>query len=228
MNPNFIFASTALVITLGTIGYIVLGRRRQNSPSVPAPEARPNDPSDPRRPSSTGPEASPTMQPMALPVSNLGDAQRAAELAAMLARPEFLSEPVFRREDYLRAFATGFFRHFLRQSDELELIERIHVLKPHAQIATLRAGHLGFWAIDLDVQWRGVSGKQEFVSRVREPIRRPPPGLAGVALEQHVLAKGVVTIQIEDESQVVGEYQVCKLRTIGWYVAALMVPRTAT
>jgi len=99
-----------------------------------------------------------------LPVPHPGDPHIAAELAGMLAKPEFLTDPVFPKDDYLRSFATGFFRHILRQSNELELIGRIQVLKPHLQMATLRADHLGFWAIDLDVEWRGVSGREEFVS----------------------------------------------------------------
>ena len=228
MNPNVIFASVILAIIIGTIGCIVLGRLRHKPASIPAAQANPKANSESRRRSSNNLAAPPTEKAAPPPVAHFGDSEPAVQLADMLAKPEFLTDSVFPKDDYLRAFATGFFRNILRQSNKLELIERIHVSKPHPQRATLRAEHLGFWAIDLEIQWRGVSGKEEFVSRVRKPIRRPPPELAAVAVEQHILAKGVVTIQIEDEPPVAGEYQVCKLRTIGWYVAALMVPRTAT
>jgi hypothetical protein len=225
MNPDVIFASVTLAIIAGTAGYILLGRLRHNPASVPAPQAKTHPTSGPRwGPPNAATRTENTVPP---PVAPPGASQPGIELEDMLAKPEFLADPVFPKDDYLRSFATGFFRSILTRSNQEALIERIQVLRPHPQKATLRAGHLGFWAIDLEVDWQGVSGREEFVSRVREPIRRPPPGLAAVALEQHILAKGVVRIQIEAEPPVAGEYQVCKLRTIGWYVAALMAPCTA-
>src|SRR5262249_35483583 len=100
------------------------------------------------------------------------------------------------------------------------------VLNASPQMAMLVAQALGFWAIDLEAtSERGVSGRDEFLSRVQETIRRPSPEMAAFTMEQHLVAKGVVKIQIEDRPPVPGEYQICKLRTIGWYVARLVSPR---
>jgi hypothetical protein len=107
-----------------------------------------------------------------------------------------------------------------------QLIDHVRVMNTNPQMAMLIAQPLGFWAIDLEVtSERGVTGRDKFLSRVRETIRRPPPGMASFTMEQHLLAKGVVKIQIEDKPPVPGEYQICKLKTIGWYVARMVAPK---
>ena len=150
--------------------------------------------------------------------------------AEMLEQPQFFVEPVFPRQNYLQAFATIWFRQILVQSKKEKLIEHVQVSSANEQMVMLIAvvGSLGFWAIDLEhTSARGVSGREEFLDRVKEPVRRPPPQLAAVVAEQHILAKGVAKIQIEGELLAGGKGQLCPLKTIGWYVAQLMIPRVA-
>ncbi len=147
-------------------------------------------------------------------------------LAALINNPKLLPDPVFPKEGYLQAFARGFFQHLLRESKRESAIERIQVTKNDRHMTSLLADGFGFWAIDLEaISDRGVLGKDEFAGRVREPIRRPPPELAAVAVEQHILDRGVARIQINDGPILPGGAQVCSLKTIGWYVATLMVPK---
>jgi hypothetical protein len=144
---------------------------------------------------------------------------------AMVANPPLLADPVFPKDNYLQILGTALFQKVLADINAQPLIEQMRVTKADAQMVTLLAQWISFWAIDFEVtSKRGVSGRDEFLSRVKEPIRRPPPQMAAFTAEQHLLAKGVVKIQIEDEPSVPGEYQICKLRTIGWYVARLLSP----
>jgi len=147
-------------------------------------------------------------------------------LAKMLENPEFLADPVFKKENYLQSFGSGIFRQLLKQLNKQELIERMQVSNVNEQMAVLMAGGFCCWAIDLNTSSaNGVIGREEFLSRVSQPIRRPPPEMAAFTVEQHILAMGVAKIQIEDQPAVPGEYQICKLKTIGWYVAALASPQ---
>ncbi len=147
----------------------------------------------------------------------------APHLAAMLDKPQFLADPVFPKENYLQSFGMGFFRKFLADQNQQPLIEHVRVVNADSQMAMLMTASLGFWAIDLEVKsGHGNLGRDEFVSRVALPIRRPPPGFPG--MEQHILASGVVTIQIEEEPPHTKEYQICQKRTVGWYVAGLKSP----
>ena len=147
-------------------------------------------------------------------------------LTELISNPKLLADPVFPKDGYLEAFARGFFQHLLRQSNRENAIERIQTTSNNRHMTTLLAEGFGFWAIDLDaVSDSGVLGKDEFIGRVRERIRRPPPGLAAVAVEQHILDRGVARIQINDGPTLVGGAQVCSLKTVGWYVAALMIPK---
>jgi hypothetical protein len=149
------------------------------------------------------------------------------QLKEMFEKPQFIADPVFPKDNYLQTFGTSCFRQILAQSGKRELVEQVRVAKVNQQMAMLVAGSLGFWAIDIDIRSQlGVSGKDEFLSRANESIRRPPPEMAAFTAEQHILARGVVKIQIEDEPRVAEQYQICKLKIIGWYVAALVSPRS--
>lgn len=147
------------------------------------------------------------------------------ELSAMLEKPQFLAEPVFPKDNYLQVVADAVLRQVLTKMNASALIDRIRPSQPYRQMATLMAGSVGCWAIDLDeTSERGVTGWEEFVSRVREPIRRPPPAMAAFTAEQHLVARGVLKIQIDDGPTAPGQYQVCKLKTVGWYVATFVLP----
>ena len=90
----------------------------------------------------------------------------------------------------------------------------------------LRVGWLAFWAFDFEEKSeRGVSGRDEFLDRVKEPIRRPPPHMAAFTMEQHLVARGVLKIQIGGGESVPGQYEICQLKTLGWYVAQLVSPK---
>ena len=62
-------------------------------------------------------------------------------------------------------------------------------------------GWIGFWAIDFEEKSdRGVSGRDNFLNRVKDPIRRPPANIAAfIKSEQHILTQGVVKIQIAEK-----------------------------
>lgn len=149
----------------------------------------------------------------------------AEDLAELLAKPTLVPDPVFPKEGYLEAFGGAAFRQLLVQFDNPKLVEHIQLMNTNQQIAMFSADGFGFWAIDLDAHSeRGVSGRDEFIARVKVPIRRPPPSMAAFAVEQHILARGVAKIQIEDEPPVPGLYQICRVKVVGWYLAALVSP----
>ena len=152
------------------------------------------------------------------------DAESAAKrLADMLAKPPLLPDPVFPKKNYLQAFSAGFFQMLLKQWQKPELIPQITPSGSTRQMVMLRVGFLAFWTFDFEEKSdRGVSGRDEFLDRVKEPIRRPPPEIAAFTMEQHLLSHGVLQIQTADGPSLPGEYQVCKLKTIGWYSAQLV------
>lgn len=60
------------------------------------------------------------------------------------------------------------------------------------------------------------------LAQVKEPIRRPPANMAAFTMGQHLLSHGVIKIQIAEGPSFPGEYEVCRLKTIGWYAAQLV------
>ena len=153
-------------------------------------------------------------------------ASRDKRFAEMLEKPPLLPDPVFPKEDYLRAFGTNFFQMLLRQWEKPELIPQITDGGASRQMVMLRVGWVAFWAFDFQEKSNdGTSGREEFLDRVKEPIRRPPPEMAAFVMEQHLIARGVLQIQIADGESLPGEYQICKLKTIGWYAAHLVSPK---
>lgn len=149
-------------------------------------------------------------------------------LADLLAKPFFVVDPVFPKSGYLAAYAHVAFRQILTNSNLTELIGQIQVSSSTDQMVMLMARSQGFWAIDLDIASpRGVTGREEFVGRVRDPIRRPPPEVATIVAEQHILARGVSKIQIEGKPVANGGAMICPVKTIGWYYANILFPRDA-
>ena len=90
----------------------------------------------------------------------------------------------------------------------------------------LRVGWVAFRAFDFEAPSdEGVSGREAFLDRVKEPIRRPPPSMAEFTAEQNLLARGVLRTQITEGPSQPGRYEVVRLRTIGWYAAPLVSPK---
>lgn len=148
------------------------------------------------------------------------------ELVALLEKPHFPADPAFPKENYLQAFGRGAFQQLLIRSNQSDAVARIAPTTVTAQMVMFMASPFGFWAIDLDVRSeQGVLGRDEFIGRVRDPIRRPPAQLASVVCEQHIQARGVTKIQVADGPGIPERYQVCSLKTIGWYAAVLMLPQ---
>jgi hypothetical protein len=153
-------------------------------------------------------------------------ASRAQRFAAMLAKPPLLPDPVFPKENYLQVFGMSFFQMLLRKWQKPDLIPQITSHGSTRQMIMLMVGGVGFWAFDFEEKSdRGVSGRDEFLDRVKDPIRRPPANMAAFTVEQHQLARGVLQIQIAEGPSVPGQYEICRLKTIGWYAAQLVSPK---
>ena len=75
-------------------------------------------------------------------------ASRDKRFAEMLEKPPLLPDPVFPKEDYLRAFGTNFFQMLLRQWEKPELIPQITDGGASRQMVMLRVGWVAFWAFD--------------------------------------------------------------------------------
>jgi hypothetical protein len=150
----------------------------------------------------------------------------AKQFADMLAQPPLLPEPVFPEENYLAVFGINYFPALLRQWQQPELVSQIVPSGGTKQMVMFRAGWLGFWAFDFEEKSAlGLSGRNEFLDRVKEPIRRPPAHMAAFTVEQHLRARGVLKIQINGGPSLPGQYQVCQLKTLGWYVAQMISPK---
>src|SRR5262249_10272077 len=145
---------------------------------------------------------------------------------AALAKPHLLPDPVFPKENYLQMLGSGLFPRVLRQMNAGQLAEQVRLMKADSQMVMLIAETVGFWAIDFEViSARGVKGREEFLWRLKDPILRPPPEMRAFTAEQHIIVKGVLQIQVQDQPPSSKEYQICKLRTVGWYVARLVSPK---
>lgn len=158
-----------------------------------------------------------------------GDAQPTSNdkrFADMLAQPPLLPNPVFPPGNYLAAFGMHFFQVLLRNWQRPELIPQITASGGTRQMVMFQVGGVGFWAFDFEEKSnRGVSGKDEFLDRVKEPIRRPPPEMATFTVEQHILARGALKIQVGGADSLPGKYEICQLKTIGWYAAQMISPK---
>jgi hypothetical protein len=158
---------------------------------------------------------------------NAESTPNAKQFADMLAQPPLLPDPVFPPANYLAAFGMHFFQALVRNWQRPELIPQIAASGGTRQMVMLLAGGLGFWAFDFEEKSdRGVSGRDEFLDRVKEPIRRPPAHLAAFTVEQHLVARGVLRIQLGGGDSLPGQYEICQLKTLGWYVAQLVSPKS--
>jgi hypothetical protein len=150
-----------------------------------------------------------------------------AKLAEMVQKPPLLPDPVFPKASYLQDFSMHFFTQLLAGWKKPELVREITPFGNNCQMAALRVGLIGFWAFDFDVTLNGgVSGRDEFLNRVKDPIRRPPAHMASFTSEQHILTQGVIKIQTAEKPLLVppmpGGYELVMLKTIGWYAAQIV------
>ena len=146
-------------------------------------------------------------------------------LARMLNEPFFIADPVYAKGNYLSEFGAAAFQAFLSENRKSHLVPRIATASNTPGMVMLRADNLACWTIDLEeISKKGVSGKNEFIDRVKDPVRRPPPEMAAFTMTQHILRRGVAKIQIADGPNLPGQYQVSSLKTVGWYVALLELP----
>jgi hypothetical protein len=152
------------------------------------------------------------------------------DLAKVLEKPQFVEDPVFKTENYLATFGANLFQQLLAQSDGAVLAEAVMMLKEtDPGMAVFRAAGVGFWAIDLEARLKhGVTGREEFISRVQHLPRRPPPEMAASTCEQHIMAKGVARIQVHHEYLGKGAAEICDLKTVGWYMTGSASAAAAT
>jgi hypothetical protein len=162
-----------------------------------------------------------------------------SEIEQMLAKPEFLADPVFSKDIYLSQVTYAMMGRFLRAANQpKELFDRVqqkHVDEVSAcamtGISANTSGIFIVWAFDLDKQGpKGQFGRIQFIERAK----RPGIGVLGTSsteiLEQ-VLMRGVLRIQTdspEHPSSESKEYQICQLKNVGWYVAGLVPPSKST
>jgi hypothetical protein len=157
---------------------------------------------------------------------NAEDAFNAKRFADMLAQPPLLPDPVFPAANYLAVFAKEHFQTLLRHWQRPEMVSKITGNQGTRQMVMLQVGWLGFWAFDFEEKSeRGVSGRDEFLDRVKEPIRRPPPQMAAFTVEQHLVSRGVLKIQIAGGDSLPGQYEICQLKQLGWYMAKMVSPK---
>jgi hypothetical protein len=157
---------------------------------------------------------------------NAESAFSAKQFTDLMARPPLLPEPVFPEANYLAVFGMNYFQTLLPHWQRPELVSQIMAGGGTNPMVMFRTGWLGFWAFDFEQKSeRGVSGRDEFLDRVKEPIRRPPAHMAAFTVEQHLRARGVLKIQIGGGPSLSGQYQVCQLKIVGWYVAEMISPK---
>ena len=150
----------------------------------------------------------------------------AKQFADMLAKPPVLPDPVFPPENFLAAFGRHFFQALLETWQRHDLVPQIADGGCNRQKAMFLVGWLGFWAFDFEEKWdNGRTVKDQFLDCVKEPIRRPPANMAAFTVEHHLVARGVLRIQIGGGPSLPGQYEICQLKTLGWYVAQMVSPK---
>lgn len=149
-----------------------------------------------------------------------------SNLDEMIKGAQLLPEPVFRKGGYLGEFSISMFRHQLIGMKREDLAEQARSSNSDGRTATVRAGTMGFWAFDLELpDATGVAVRNEFVSRTKDVVRKPPASIAAFTAEQRIVAKGVTRIQIEEGPALPGQFEICRLKAIGWYLAEIVLPK---
>lgn len=149
------------------------------------------------------------------------------QMEALVNAPAFLTDPVLPSDHSGPELGRLVFRAVLEQIGRSDLIDQIRVTNDSPGLSSLIASGAACWVIDLDhVHDNGISGRDDFLHRVREPVRRPPPAMAHLAAEQHIISAGAHRVQVErnDTDEKNAPYKSCDLKAFGWYVAALKTP----
>jgi hypothetical protein len=148
------------------------------------------------------------------------------EMEKMLANPEFLAEPVFSRDLYLAQVANGLFGHLLRLAKvPPEAFKQVQQAHADSNSICMKLGTLVAWTYELEAKGpSGQSGSDLFIARAK----LPQPGAASAPspqIREHLIGRRVLRIQVESPKHPpTKEYQICDIKNIGWYGAALVLP----
>jgi hypothetical protein len=166
---------------------------------------------------------------VAVPVASVQGGTSDSELQEMLDHPSDWRDRIFPEADCVISVGRWMFHEALFRlllPKDPELLPQIRPANSSKEMAMFFGGSsYGFWAIDLDCVFsNGVTGRSEFISRVKERIRRPPPAMAAFTAEQHIFDRGVIRVSTSkaEPGKIQGE------KTIGYYAAELKSPGART
>lgn len=151
-----------------------------------------------------------------------------AELEKMLAKPHFMAEPVFHREQYLMQVTCGRFGQFLRQIKQpAQVFQSLQQMHSDAYSFCAKAGLFIAWGIDLDAFMMEKSGRDMFIAKAKPPQFDIIPNTTGQIVEQ-VMDRDVLRIQAQPEANAPKPppgAAFARIKNIGWYAAALIMPQ---
>ena len=161
------------------------------------------------------------------PSPPLDPGSAARKFAELLQKPPLMADPVFPQQNYLEKFGELMFKRLAHECwHQPEMAQAVKFNGGDNVKAMFLAGWTGFWAFDFEEKTKqGWVGKDIFLDCVKDPIRRPPPNMAAFTAEHHILIKGAHQIQIATGNSLPGQYEVCRLKTVGWYVAKIVFPK---
>jgi hypothetical protein len=145
------------------------------------------------------------------------------QLEAYFQNPPLMMDPVYPANAYLRVFATGMLGASLHRANHREAVRSIRAMHEETACIAVGVGALVLWAFDI----RSDEDKRSFTERVLSRSKDSKPADDGQTINERLLNLGVSKIQVEDPQNpaVPGQYQLCQLKIIGWYVAGLVPPR---
>ena len=158
-----------------------------------------------------------------------------AELEQMLAKPEFMAQPIFSKERYLAECAHGLMGFYLRALNQppevFQEVRQAHIdaccqcLQVRPLFNGKKLAVVG-WTFDLDAQ---QSTREAFKERARFPLvgmmHNQPRGI----MEQ-VMVRRVLRIQVEPETSSPNAppgTQIVRIKDLGWFAAGLVGPMKA-
>jgi hypothetical protein len=196
-------------------------------PLISAPPTQPAPPA-PASPPQPAPPPAPPARPPPPPPPEPPAPEIDLEMAAMLAEPEFLAEPVFRKDSFLKLVADDLLGDFLRginqSAEDAQVWEPHAVASRHSFMANVSiAGKKRValvWTYDLDVD--GGAGYDGYVARAQKPINEITIDTPSRCLEEVVINRRVVRIRVEAGGSAITSppgSQIVKLKNIGWFAA---------
>ena len=149
------------------------------------------------------------------------------EMEKLLAKPEFLSDPVFSKDQYLTQVAHGMFGHFLRLAKvPPEAFKQVQQAYADSNSICLKFATLVAWTYELEAKGPdGKTGSDLFIARAKLPVAGAAAVPSG-GIQECVIGRRVVRIQVESAAHppTSKEYQVCDVKNVGWYGAILILP----